>query len=270
MEVLLDTCEPNSLHDALVAMGCAVTRAPLDVGDIHICLNNVVQLCIERKELMDGYASVIDGRYRNQKHRLLEQYGTRHVVYLYEGVPTKFMWEASPRAHTAPLRIVIGAQFNTMLRDQVMVWRTASVRETAFFIHAVVHMLEKGDSCLNKHLAAGTEAPETHTVAMEDYVDTAVQPVSLEGRRGKRLTNTDRYLLMLTQIHGMSIDKAKAVAEVFPNMASLVHALENVMQDTDRVDMLKNLQCGKRKLGPKLAERIIQTILYSCCPSPPL
>ena len=57
----------------------------LDLGDIIFKHNNNEVLVIERKTLSDLYSSIQDGRYKEQKIRLMSQYNREQIVYLIEG-----------------------------------------------------------------------------------------------------------------------------------------------------------------------------------------
>ena len=60
----------------------------LELGDIifRINDNDEVKYIIERKSVSDLYSSIKDGRYREQKVRLLANYPLSKIIYLIENV----------------------------------------------------------------------------------------------------------------------------------------------------------------------------------------
>lgn len=60
----------------------------LTIGDFAFLYNGkVLDFIIERKKADDLSASIIDGRYKDQKYRL-KHCGAANVIYLYEGHPS--------------------------------------------------------------------------------------------------------------------------------------------------------------------------------------
>ena len=60
----------------------------LELGDIEINISNVDftnKFIFERKTLTDLNASINDGRYKEQKHRLLSSYSNNAITYIIEG-----------------------------------------------------------------------------------------------------------------------------------------------------------------------------------------
>lgn len=61
----------------------------LSIGDFAFCYDGeVLDYVVERKKADDLAASIIDGRYKEQKYRLKNS-GASHVIYLYEGYPSE-------------------------------------------------------------------------------------------------------------------------------------------------------------------------------------
>jgi ERCC4-type nuclease len=87
LRLILDTRETR-LADALTSLSVPFTVAPLDVGDLLIQdAEGVPLLVAERKSHADFAASNQDGRYREQRARLLAVRGSGvAVLYILEGV----------------------------------------------------------------------------------------------------------------------------------------------------------------------------------------
>ena len=105
----------------------------LNLGDIQfLCTNNEGEkmslFIIERKTLKDLKASINDGRYREQKVRLMDhrnKYGSR-LLYIFEGE------HHGPRA--VPESTLLSCCVNTAMRDSIPVHRTQSIEGTVLFI----------------------------------------------------------------------------------------------------------------------------------------
>ena len=57
----------------------------LSIGDYHIKLNGNTIVIIERKTINDLANSIVDGRYREQKKRLLDNFEKEKILYILEG-----------------------------------------------------------------------------------------------------------------------------------------------------------------------------------------
>ena len=116
-----------------------ISFANLEHGDIQILLvdetTTTPMFVFERKSIQDLQASIHDGRYRNQKQRMVETYGTNKVYYIFEGVSdTKNIHGHSALAGAstgASTGALAGALVNTVLRDKICVFQTKDVSETA-------------------------------------------------------------------------------------------------------------------------------------------
>ena len=66
-----------------------ITYENLDVGDIIIKKDEKTVLIFERKSIPDLYSSINDGRYKEQKIRLLNNYPLKNIVYIIEEANTQ-------------------------------------------------------------------------------------------------------------------------------------------------------------------------------------
>lgn len=121
MEIIVDHRE----RELSRRLACQVTPMPL--GDIRIG-----DLLLERKTGADMAASIIDGRWRDQKARLLASPYT--CMYIIEG---------SLKHHRIPYSTLISALGNTVLRDHMHVWRTRDMDETVDVIRMLANKWSK-------------------------------------------------------------------------------------------------------------------------------
>ena len=197
-----------------------VTKA-LELGDILI-EHPKRQILLERKTIADFHASLIDGRYKNQKLRLLEwrvkEEGRKNVVYLFEEKPG----DNKDRAYW-------GALVNMILRDNIGVIQCDGMVRTAQIIMDIKKKLDEDKF---------------------DELEGGGRNISLEGyAKGKYNTPRNCYLGQLSLIPGLSPAIAEKIAEKYPNMRALLDGMD--------VKELANIRITeKRRLGDKLAEKI--------------
>jgi len=66
------------------------------------------------------------------------------------------------------------------------------------------------------------------------------------------------YLSVLQAVTGMSPARAKALAAVYPNIPSLVFALEGALSTKQRRALITDIRVGRRSLGKAIADRVIR------------
>ena len=200
-----------------------VTKA-LDLGDILI-EHPKRQILIERKTIADFHASITDGRYKNQKLRLLEWRNTegqpsarKNIIYLFE----EKTGDNKDRAYW-------GALVNMILRDNIGVIQCDGMVRTAQVIADIKKKLDEDKF---------------------DELEGGGRNISLEGyAKGKFNTPKHCYLGQLSLIPGVSSSISEKIAEKYPNMRALLDEMD--------VKELGNIRITeKRRLGDKLAEKI--------------
>ena len=183
-------------------------------------------LVIERKSMVDFEASILDGRYREQRGRLLaycQQTPGAQPVYLLEG-----SWRAATGrlAPSALLKLINRLQ----LRYQIPVIRTASVEESAEWIHLTLDQWREDPTALQR---------TTELVKVSD---------GLHVQKKANAAQPEQFLKgCLMQCTGISAAIAERLAEVFPTFDALLGAT---------VAEIQNVQVGKKKLGPAVAGRL--------------
>lgn len=84
MKLYIDSRE-HQLISLFSETDIQIEQKQLDIGDILITDDNDQVYCIiERKTIKDMLASVKDGRYKEQKLRLLSNFNKKHILYLIE------------------------------------------------------------------------------------------------------------------------------------------------------------------------------------------
>lgn len=195
----------------------------MDVGDVRFVHDDTVLCIIERKTLADLSASIVDGRYRDQKHRLLDNYDKSIVMYVIEGN----MFGATDA--------VRGAIINTMLRDKIRVFMVNSIQETVMFLSETYKRLLANPS---KYMGG----------------DNTCSVVALKPHSKKKYMTKDVFFKsVLCQVPGVSTNTAAAIVASFGTFSGFIANC-----DVGVIAELK-LPSGKR-IGSKVAQNIVSYI----------
>lgn len=196
---------------------CPYELANLEIGDFQLFVDHKLTVLIERKTYTDLSASIIDGRYREQKKRILGQ-DIPKVIYLFEG-------DINSYKGSIPKDTVYSTIINCMLRDNIQVLLSSSVEESIALIeksYINLHKYEVGEGCKISY-----------------------QEASVKQKRNKNLTAHECYLHQLSQIPGISYTTAKAIAEKYGCMIDLIDSL------SVDPDLFVEFTVNDRKLGKK-------------------
>lgn len=216
-----------------IDMNC--TTANLEVGDFIIKddTGNII-LIIERKTIKDLCASITDGRFRQQKERLLESTNDPlKVMYIIEG-RKGCNGGKGVLSHT----IIDGSILNLLFRHNFKVLWTENETDTLQNITLLYKKYKNND--LNSN-TTGTVAP------------TKLVP------KGTKI-NENMFALQLSAIPGVSYAAAIELSKMYRSMKELVDAYNSKETIQEKETMLSVFQVSeKRKLGNALAKKI-----YTC------
>lgn len=226
-----------------------VTRRRLDVGDVLLEHPEHGSVAIERKSWEDLASSLADGRWAEQKARLMATAAASSekmtVVYLVVGpLPG---WHArwpvgSPAA--GPAGHVECAVLGAAVGDGIPVLRALDGEAAAETVAALARKLAEngldGAARAQKATAAGYAGFSTKKSA---NVDAGVT-----------------WQAMLSAVRGVSAAKAKALAGLYPNAAKLAAAVEGAGTRKAATKLLaaSALGEGQRALGPAVAGRLVE------------
>jgi ERCC4-type nuclease len=211
----------RDLSSAIAAAGMEHTTDNLHVGDVAIFDGS--ETIIERKTLSDLRASIIDGRYREQKERLKSS--GLNVIYLLEDpmfVDGRILTDAEP--------LVKGVFISLMLSKKWKVMCTRNVQESADMLVGMEKKMVEWTSC-----GRGGGGMITHSKAQ----------ISKKSCK----TPEDAALAALTCVRGVSVEKAKGVMDAVGSLKQLGEC---------EVGAISDIQCGakRRRIGTEIAGRI--------------
>ena len=198
-----------------------IIKESLDIGDINIKYNDILYI-FERKTVRDLVSSIHDGRYREQKARMLSIYDKYQLSYIIEEddvISSKIYSNKS---------IIQGAYINTMFRDNIRVLFTKKICETATLLLSIaVKIIE------NPKKFISTKTNENSAdICYTDYVKL----------KKKKIDNIDVdtcYIMQLSQIPHISNIIAKNIAKIYPSMPYLITQLidnENKNKELCKID----------------------------------
>jgi crossover junction endonuclease MUS81 len=212
-----------------------IAKAPLDIGDVHIKYNDILYI-FERKTVKDLISSIHDGRYREQKARMLSIYNTIQLSYIIEEddvISSKIYSNKSA---------IQGAYINTMFRDNIRVLFTKKIGETATLLLSIaVKIIENPKKFISVNARTENGAGET---CYTDYIKL----------KKKKIDNIDEdtcYIMQLSQIPHISNIIAKNIAKIYPTMPNLITSL------IDKDNKIKEL-CKIDGVGKEKASTIVK------------
>ena len=200
------------------------TTKQIPVGDIWIGLSGEeIQpggVVAERKSVRDFEASFLDGRYREQRSRLLAFCAEKQTrpLYIIEGNLN------STRSLQKPAIVKLLSRLT--LRYGISILQTASVNETAQLAASLAEQWHE-----DKTVFQGEAVKYAETIS--------------SSRKTNRLDNLASA--MLQQCPGISAKGAEALLEHFKTFPKLLQAAEND---------IASIKVGTRKIGPVVAKRL--------------
>ena len=203
----------------------------LTIGDFVLKDANDIYYIIERKTIMDLASSITDGRFREQKQRLLDSIGTPDkIVYVLEGNKNqkKFGSISKPIIDSSILNLIFRHKYKVIhtLND-------VSTYETLLALYKKLKMKE-----LDK-------LPETNLKVI---------------KKSDAITN-NMFAHMLSVIPGVSMNISKKISDIYLTLPLLVIAYEALHDILEREKMLSNIQVtDKRKLGMALSKKIYNSL----------
>ena len=202
----------------------------LDVGDVRLDGPDGEVLLFERKTWVDLSASMVDGRFKEQRARFEDSVGEKErLVYVIEHAVVHGDDDTSARG-VSPKSLNC-ALVKLALRDHYTVLRTANRGHTAETIVYVGNQLRSG-GLDPKPLGP----PLDHA------------PTGGKRKRGAALDDPDRLLShMLTGVPGLSGKRARAVVAKFGSLSAIASA---------KMDDIASVVVDGRRVGPAAAKRL--------------
>lgn len=208
----------------------------LPIGDFIFKNSDDIVYIIERKSIQDLSSSIIDGRFREQKQRLLEsvQYPEK-IIYIIEG-------QTSTYEQTVPKSTLNSSILNLMFKHKYNVIQTSNVLET----YETIVML------YNKLLNDDFKISERTNITVNKLI------------KKSNVINDNILIHMLSVIPGVSVNIAKKISEQYKNLPELINNYNSLLTQVGKENMLSDIKVtNKRKLGTVLSTKIYNS-LFNC------
>ena len=290
MKVIIDERE-QSLYEkcnSIVNLDGHITNIQLSkkvipLGDIVINTDEDKPVCIiERKSLSDLLASIKDGRYEEQSHRLLHASGLipHNIIYIIEGITSQLR-------SLMEKKIVYSAITSLNFFKGFSVFRTSSVQETA---EMVIWISDKIDRNFTKGIIPAYLQPQLnrpllidtntiidesqnqlctpivqHATEPQNYSNFATEPQNYSNfvKKVKKDNITPENIgeILLCQIPGISSITAQAIMKLYPSFPRLLQELEKNPECLNNTTYESN---GKtRKISKACIESIKRFLIHT-------
>lgn len=242
MEVNLDIDHRESyLIEALRSLKVEFSTCNLDVGDILLKYNDRVICIIERKTLSDLDQSIKDGRYKDQKQRMFNNYERNTVMYIIEGDAFIEPNTSYKTKYQVSYERLQGSIINMMIRDNIKVMCVENVIATAKFIAEMYYRVSKDPI---KYI---------NTNNMDNNIMHAI--TSIKHTRNSCITPATFPESALSLIPGVSPSIAGKVFELYGTLQNMI----KLCNEKEIADI--KTQSGRR-IGNKVAKRIVEFIRF--------
>ena len=229
---LLDTRESDLIRLLETAEGMTVKQ--LQVADIWIGTDEEGKmqeggLIIERKSIRDLEASILDGRYREQRGRILSYCQENKIQPMY-------ILEGSLSSNTGRLQKKAIMKFINRLifHYQIPVMQTVSVQETAELVQALVEQWKEDPKNLQRTSELVRVADGLHVQKKANAADPRQFAVAC-----------------LAQCPGVSVIMAEALIDTFKSLKGVMEA---------PVKDIEIVKVGTRKVGPVVSKRLSEIL----------
>ena len=227
MEIIIDNRE-NSLIKLLEENKEVFIKKNLEIGDIQFIENDKLIYIVERKTINDLGASIKDGRYKEQKMRLLSNH-SNNIYYIIEG--------NIDDCNTLNRKALLGSIINMSFRDNIKVISSNNIKDT---YDIILQIRRKYD--------------ESKFKKIENSTDNYVSSIKMNKKENmsKELCN----IVQLATIPGVSQNISKIIMEKYGSMSNLIEEYKK----TDNL-LLANISLGKRKIGKVLSIKIYDYLI---------
>ena len=234
-QLIVDVRESH-LMKALQQQGTPFTTASLDVGDFLIQrLDGDPLLVAERKSHADFAASNTDGRYREQRARLMAVRGSGvAVVYILEGIWTDD--ESRTYGHVSETTLK-RLTTRLVLRYGLPVLSSATLADTARWCRTLLTQLSADPGVFKPDSDSATSAVTDAMISCTTSLNTV--------KKGNKTLN-GTAMAMLSAVHGLGVKRAQVLLQ------------KGSLAELSTMSVEELSKC----LGPKVAELLYTSLHY--------
>lgn len=206
----------------------------LELGDIKIIIYDndeiIRELVFERKTLNDLNSSLYDGRYKEQKNRLLSNIAINNLTYIIEG-------DTISKSINRNSKNISSVYIHTLYRDDIRIIFTDNLFETTNFILTLCSkIIDKPENFYNSNKNT-------------DYLNC----IKIKSKKIENITPDNCFILQLCQIPNISSTIAKNIVSKYSNIKELLTSLDNCDCYENKIKLLQEID----KVGKDKAKKII-------------
>lgn len=204
-----------------------IVQKNLEIGDIIYKLDEDIIYIIERKTFNDLGASIKDGRYKEQKIRLLSN-SNENIFYIIEGNLNL--------CNTLNKKALLGSIINMIFRDNIKIIFSSDINQTYDILVQIKNKFNNGKfSKISKK---------------DDYIS------SIKLNKKKNMNKINCNIIQLATIPGIS----KTISTILLNK---YNTIDNLIQEFKILGeyMLEKQNIGKKNLGKVLSKRIYDYLI---------
>lgn len=211
---------------------------------------------IERKRMDDLSASIKDGRFHEQKFRLMNS-RLANKIYLIES--------HGNNAHTGlPLTSLLQAASNVYVQANFQVKFTDSLNDSMFYLAIMTRLLTKMFEAKDLQLSTRDDIDKLPADYFQDIsTKETIELLSFKefaeaSMKAKNFTIRDLFMRQLLQLRTLSVEKAIAITEKYPSPRCLIETYRKCQNQTEAENLLANISYGKFKksIGPTISQAI--------------
>jgi crossover junction endonuclease MUS81 len=269
--LIIDTRESKliELIKSLPIFSIPYSIESLPIGDIIIRTNNTIptntgiyEIILERKCIADMIASIKDGRYKEQKTRLLaEQCSSNSNTTIQRKVRIAYLLEGSATELRLPQdkTLLAGSIVSSTFRDNIPILRTYTLQESWELIIRLHERLAKDvldffPSISNQPIAINQEGGASGEIS---YL------ASVKKNKKDNITPQIWNQLSLCAIPSVSNAIATKITEKYPTIKSLLQAYETCSTLNEKEALLADILLTetdktKRRIGNVVSKRIFE------------
>ena len=226
------------------------------IGDIEINHPNITIL-LERKTIKDLAASIKDGRYKEQKARMLANKRPNMIlIYIIEGYMERQDIKDN-KVNGILIKTLISSMLNSMIRDNIYVYKTFTHQETCQTLEILYNkLLNQPETFIPENILELPKQPVQSKITDFNYSEV------IKLKKKDNLTPEVCFITQLSQIPRISNNSAKQIVAKYKTMIQFCREWEKYKETNDKPELyLKDFEIigknGKqRKLGKKASVKL--------------